>query len=1456
MKTLSSLLLAICLLVSITTCSLADPVSTCQQIFEFGFAKVDITPEQPLRLSGYGNRASSFDGIDEKLYARVMSMRVGDDGPLHVLVTVETIGFPAAVTQEIFARAKQSHGLTQNRFVLCCTHTHTAPHIRRGLSNLFTTPLNADDQQRIDEYTNRICELIGNAIDDAIVDLKPGRMLVAQGKATFARNRRVLEDGIWTGFGENPNGPVDHSLPVIRIMDPDAKKIRGLLFNYACHCTTFGGDYNRVNGDWAGYASQLLETTYTEAFAMCTIGCGADANPQRDSQRALELASLQGREIADEVSRLIDGDNWLEILPLSEDSVQANFDYAGLPIDRPSDKQLHEAVESPRLQVRRHAQFMLNTKQRMGRLPATYPMPIHVWRFGNASQNNQPANQFAMVFLGGEVCVDYALQIRDELSKTADNLAKENIWVSAYANDVFGYVASERMRSEGGYEVDFSMVYYLQPGRWSSGTEDIILASVDELFHARRQNGPLDVDQSLQTFSTTDDLHVEVIAAEPLVRDPINFSVDARGRLWVVEMGDYPRGDPASLNQAQQVTDLGSGGGSQPWDGAPGGRIKILTDTDRDGRFDQSTRFLDSLTFPTGVFPWRDGVIVCEAPDIYFARDSDGNGKCDQRDVLFTGFEEANPQHRVGGFEWGLDGWLYLSAGNHENGEITSIKTGQTINSSGRDLRIHPESGKIETVSGPSQWGRCRDDFGNWYGNDNTRPLFQFVIEEKFLKRNPYVASPTPRAYLTTPASSPEVFPTSRTVERYNDLNTSNRFTSACGPLILRGVNSNQNRTEALICEPVHNLISRLEIQQNDPQFSGSRRVDERQSEFLASTDNWFRPVRIMPAPNEDLLWLCDMYRHVIEHPEWIPEAWQASLDLYAGSDRGRIYALRNKHDLTHSPVPNLAALNDDQLVEQLLEANAWRRDTAQRLLLERLAKAGSNSQQPLARLKQIALDRRLPIQSRIQAMWTVSIMAPEDFDAGVLFADDEHEMIINVIRAMGIDSIADDQPLMKQLASHPHHRVRFELVLALGGIPPDQRSLLDQLAVEMLADPWFRAALLSSAVGCAPQLLSSVYQHAADSPARSKLADGLIATAMGENAANGFLNIVASLDLRPPSLSAWQQQALAAGLDNLRLHGLSLRSLESELTLENRDTLKVINQSIAAAIATMGNPEIPTDQRVVAMSLACHANEYQNQTIRDLAALLAPQNDHLIQKAAVDALARIGKIGQLIEIMHDSGPALQSKIQTVLLTRPEWTGSLLHGMEQGLISIDDLNPSSRELLGQYNDEVIRERYQYLLKNAKVADRSEILDHYRQALSLTPDSENGRNLFATHCAACHRLGEFGQNTGPDLAGLQNKSAEYLLTSIMDPNRAIESKYRAYKLSTDDGQFFAGLILEESATSVKLALADGTRISILRSNIENMESSNRSFMPEGFETSLNVEQMADLLGFVTSQSGNQ
>ncbi|HXT57292.1 MAG TPA: PVC-type heme-binding CxxCH protein, partial [Pirellulales bacterium] len=239
---------------------------------------------------------------------------------------------------------------------------------------------------------------------------------------------------------------------------------------------------------------------------------------------------------------------------------------------------------------------------------------------------------------------------------------------------------------------------------------------------------------------------VELVAAEPLVMDPVAFAWGADGKLWVVEMADYPRGIDGQ--------------------GKFGGRVRCLEDADGDGRYDKSTLFLDGLGYPNGVMPWRKGVLVTCAPEIFYAEDTDGDGRADVRRTLYKGFAEGNQQHRVNGLRWGLDNWIYCANGD-SGGEIESVKTGQRLAISGRDFRIRPDDGSIEAQTGQTQFVREPNDWGDWFGSNNSNPLYQFVLDEHYLRRNPHVSPPEARVQVSLAPGAAPVFPASRTELRF-----------------------------------------------------------------------------------------------------------------------------------------------------------------------------------------------------------------------------------------------------------------------------------------------------------------------------------------------------------------------------------------------------------------------------------------------------------------------------------------------------------------------------------------------------------------------------------------------------------------------------------------------------------------------------------------------------------------
>jgi putative membrane-bound dehydrogenase-like protein len=428
---------------------------------------------------------------------------------------------------------------------------------------------------------------------------------------------------------------------------------------------------------------------------------------------------------------------------------------------------------------------------------------------------------------------------------------------------------------------------------------------------------PKSPQDSLKALHLKPGFEAMLVAAEPLVQDPVFIDWDAKGRMWVVEMGDYPfapgeKTKDGSVGQ-EKVSELQTG------------RVKILEDTNDDGVYDKSTLFLDGLKHPTGLAPWKNGVFIANIPDIFFAEDTDGDGKCDKRETWYTGFTAGNPQHLVNGFCWGLDGWFYGANGD-SGGDITCVKTGKKIALGTNDFRFDPRTGEFALEGGRSQYGKWRDDFGNWFGNNNSTIGWHYWLPFRYLERHPELVVKSVRGDMN---DEKRIYPASPPVRRFNQGSAINTLTSGCSPMPFRDTSFGGDGERAMfICEPANNLVHREVLKYDGAFITSKRHPSDAESEFLASEDNWFRPSMARTGP-DGALYVVDMYRLVLEHPEWIPAEIARGLELRGGEDKGRVYRISKtgppKGGTTiHNPVAALASLN------------GWMRDTAQRLLIER----------------------------------------------------------------------------------------------------------------------------------------------------------------------------------------------------------------------------------------------------------------------------------------------------------------------------------------------------------------------------------------------------------------------------------------------------------------------------------------------------------------------------------------
>lgn len=435
------------LLFSALSLLVTTPVLPAAEVVPVGASSVDITPDYPVRLSGYGSRRDVHKGVVQRIYAKALAIGADADGPA-VLVTVDNCGVPAAMREEVSRRLVAKTKVRDERFAICSSHTHCAPMLVGVLPNLFSMDIPGEHMPAIERYTRELTDHIEKAALAALADRKPSSLSWSVGRVGFAANRRSF-----------PAKPVDHDLPVLRVTGADGK-VRAILTSYACHCTTLALD--EIHGDWAGCAQEALQREFPGAVALTAIGCGADQNPT--PRRTMELVKKYGEDLAAEAKRLVLGEMKPLPVKLGCETKRIELAFGKLP----TREEWETLASAPTANISYHAKKNLSRLDRGEKMPTHLPYLVQRWSFGDG---------LAMVFLPGEVTVDYSLRIKREYDAG-------RVWVNAYSNDVPCYIPSRRVLDEGGYEGAGAMVYYDRPTKFAPDVEERIMSAVSALMPA------------------------------------------------------------------------------------------------------------------------------------------------------------------------------------------------------------------------------------------------------------------------------------------------------------------------------------------------------------------------------------------------------------------------------------------------------------------------------------------------------------------------------------------------------------------------------------------------------------------------------------------------------------------------------------------------------------------------------------------------------------------------------------------------------------------------------------------------------------------------------------------------------------------------------------------------------------------------------------------------------------
>jgi putative membrane-bound dehydrogenase-like protein len=965
---------------------------------------------------------------------------------------------------------------------------------------------------------------------------------------------------------------------------------------------------------------------------------------------------------------------------------------------------------------------------------------------------------------------------------------------------------------------------------------------------------PLSPEDGLKSIHVPDGFKVELVACEPNVIDPIAIDWDLAGRLWVVEMADYPSGMDNN--------------------GKPGGRVRVLQDTDGDGRYEKSTLFADGLNFPTGLLTWRDGVIVTAAPDVLFLKDTNGDGKADVTEKLLSGLSEGNQQLRANGLRWGLDGRVYCAAGGHHGGHAadTVLQFRDPETGSMREEKIgsrdfsffmypgpRPGIDFLRAESGPSQFGRNRDDAGNWFGTQNSRALWHYVLPDHYLKRNPHVPAPDPTHLIVTPLNAP-VYPVSPPEKRFHSFENAGHYTSACSGMIYRDEllwPRRDNELNAFTCEPFHNLVQHNILVEDGVTWKAKRAPGEEKHDFFASTDRWCRPVMTRTGP-DGALWVVDMYRYMIEHPAWLPENGRAELlpHYRLGDDKGRIYRVF-RADKPPRKVKQLDKLKPVELVQALDSPNEWQRDKSHMALDTRSAPDGDPANAAVHDAMWELLKSKNPL-ARIHAIWLIKRETWHPPGGDTLKDPDAR------VRENAIKADEDPVPGFLSLADDPSPKVRLQFALSAGNWPymwqaaekplpldeEDQRlgKALASIAIRDHADPWIRAAVMSSAVPHCRALCEGI--AAAGGEAFEEYVDGLMATALG-------------LDDRD-SLAAMLQPILKPNGDvytpgQLRCFGLLLRSLEKRNgTLASlsgkKDTLgEVLNgadtvfEFSKSMVRVSGEREWAEGYPAHAAAVLLHHPVHRTFAIEHLINWLAPNQpvwNHVNAVSLLKETTDPSVPSAMLRSFSSYFPEVRNQVVDALLSREAWSVALLEHVKSNPATA--LDATQRARLAQHSSQKVRDLAAAVL--TAESSRKEVLEQFRPALSLKGDAVRGKTV-ALRCIGCHQVDGAGLKIGPDLKSVASHPAEKLLTNIIDPSLDVQPGFFAYNAKLKDGSELYGLVTAETGNSVIFKLTDGSMRHVARSDLADFKSTGQSLMPAGLETGMTHQEMADLIAWL-------
>ncbi len=979
--------------------------------------------------------------------------------------------------------------------------------------------------------------------------------------------------------------------------------------------------------------------------------------------------------------------------------------------------------------------------------------------------------------------------------------------------------------------------------------------------------------------------HLKLIAFEPEVVSPVDAAFDDRGRLWIVEMIDYPFKSPDQPNRVAAFAFS---------------MIQMATVN--------STPPRSSLTSWTCLLPshsGKTGALVTLAGQLEWLRDTNGDGQADQREVWLEGFAKQNEQLRANHPRVEMDGRIYVASGLRGGkiqvgAALRGDKPAEPFDLGTRDVRLDPRTGIAEAITGPAQFGLTSDITGQRMFCSNRNPCTQVVFEQSLLAGNP-LAGIVPAINDALPAG--EASKVKPLVAAWTTSNLhAGQFTAACGVHFqhvpttssmsdeqIKRINT-ETLGNVFVCEPTGSLVKMQPVTHAGALWQ----VDQAQAnpdaeEWLASRDAWFRPVNVVAAPGGGVL-VIDMHRAVIEHPEWVPDELKKRPDERFGEQAGRIYWVAAtqhawpKELLRTLKAEPLAGRSVEQLVEVIRSDDPWLRRLAARLIIER------DQVEAIPELtKIVASDTRASVESQVMAWQLLSLLDPAARGKIQTASTNLHRLVqvtaLRMISRLPAESAADDD----------RNATRSALQLAIDTADPWLRleatisaaRTIDSLSAEDASGAAARLGNLAAKnANDAHLLVAAAGAARRDSAAfLSSWLDGL--RELKADAASGRVGEDLARD-RWITAAARQLVSHAEKSQPDQMHEVTAR-IRFVLTTEDRVSplaqlaaLTALHQMTRSGIATQqakakGQPpadqpidalavvdrplwrkvretarlsESPLAVRLAAIELLSLSQRKGDRKI--LSTLALPSEDTRLRNAAIKAWCEQGSEEAeqfLLTELPGAGPSLRPILMEQIVARAPRQAAMLALMESGQLTAKQVGAVELKRFVDRSQGATKEGFQKQLDSILNSNRATVLKNYQSCLDLAGDVERGKQVFTKQCAACHRIGEVGVQVGPDISDSRVQTPDKLLTSILDPNRAIDNNYFRFVALTSDGRTIDGLIAEESADKLVIRSQNDVRHVLARSEIDQLKPTGMSMMPEGLESQIDQQAMADLIAYI-------